>query len=84
MPSSEGWVLIPQLDRLILILIKQRETFIPGGGLPYKKGGDARFTSLGLKSWVLVPLRVFKAKYLHLHTTQYLLGVLRSVEWHFI
>ena len=55
-----------------------------GGGLPCKKGWDARRTSLGLKSWVWVPLRVFKAKYLHLHTTRYLLGVPRSIEWHFI
>ena len=39
---------------------------------------------LGLKSLVLVPLRMFKAKYLHLHTTRYLLGAPRSIEGHFI
>ena len=56
------------------------DVFDPRGGFPYKMGGDARRTSEGLTSWVLVPLRVFKAKYLHLHTTQYLLGVPRSIE----
>ena len=50
-----------------------------GGGLPYKKGGDARRTSKGLKSWVLVLFWVFKAKYLHFRTTRYLLGVPRSI-----
>ena len=38
----------------------------------------------GLKSWVLVPLRVFTTKYLQLHTTWYLLAVLQSIEWHII
>ena len=36
-----------------------------GWGLLYKKGGDAHRTSSGLKSLALVPLRVFKAKYLY-------------------
>ena len=54
------------------------------GGPPILTGGDARRTSWELKSWVLLPLRVFNSKYLHLHITRYLLGLLRSFEWHFI
>ena len=37
----------------------------------------------GLKSWVLIPLRVFRAKYLNLHKTHYFLGVPQSIEWLF-
>ena len=35
-------------------------------------------------SLVLVPFRVFKAKYVHLHTTRYLLGVQRSRSYVYI
>ena len=65
----------------------KKEGKYPGGGgvdSHTKRGGDAHRTSYGLKSWVLVPLRVFKAKYLQLRTTRCLLGVPRSIEWHFI
>ena len=39
----------------------------PGGGegSHTNRGGNAHGTSYGSKSWVLVPLRVFKVKYLH-------------------
>ena len=53
-----------------------REAIIPGGISHIKRAGMLVVPLRGLKSWVsLVPLRVFKAKYLYLHTTRYLLGV---------
>ena len=33
-----------------------------GGGLPHETDGDARRLALGLKFWILVSLRVFRAK----------------------
>ena len=35
---------------------------LPGGGLPYERGGDARRFDYGCKFWILVLLRVFWAK----------------------
>ena len=60
--------------------------FCGPGGIPILTGAGMLDELLRgfKKSWVLVPLRVFKAKYLHLHTTRYLLGVPRSIERHFI
>ena len=34
----------------------------PEGGLPYETDGDARRLALGCKFWILVSLRVFRAK----------------------
>ena len=33
-----------------------------GGGLPYETDGDARRLAYGCKFWILVSLRVFRAK----------------------
>ena len=35
---------------------------LPGGGIPHKRGGDARRFDYGCKFWILVSLRVFWAK----------------------
>ena len=37
-----------------------------GGGVPYKKGRDARRLAWGKKFWILVSLRVFWAKCNHM------------------
>ena len=34
----------------------------PGGGLPFETDGDARRLAEGCKFWILVSLRVFRAK----------------------
>ena len=57
----------------------------PGGGTPILTGAGMLIVPLKrLKSWVLVPFRGLKAKYLYLHTARHLLGVPRSIECHFI
>ena len=58
--------------------------FVPRGDSHIKRAGMLVVPLRGQNPGFLVPLRVFKAKYLHLHTTRYILGVPRSIEWHFI
>ena len=52
-------------------------------GFPWGGGGGDTHILTGAVMLV-VPLRVFKAKYLHLYITHYVLGVPRLIEWHFI
>ena len=46
----------------------------PEGGLPYETDGDARCLALGCKFWILVSLRVFRAKRRYFKPPRFPLG----------
>ena len=52
----------------------------PGGGLPYETDGDARLLAQGCKFWILVSLRVFRAKRQYFKPPRSRLGFHKELE----